>query len=197
MLGLTDDLKRKPGELSGGQRQRVALGRALVREPKVFLMDEPLSNLDASLRPDRGDFRRPQKEVGTTTVYVTHDQIEAMTMGDRIGVMKDGRLLQVAAPATLYNHPMNAFVGGFIGSPAMSSAILSANSSVHPFRCQAGVELSPDALKKRRLCATTCFSASVLSTSTSGTANAAARSRGRNRCHPRGTWTRNLSLGRH
>jgi ABC-type sugar transport system ATPase subunit len=121
VLGLTDFLKRKPGELSGGQRQRVALGRALVREPKVFLMDEPLSNLDASLRAQmRGEIRRLQKDVGTTTVYVTHDQIEAMTMGDRIGVMKDGRLLQVAAPATLYNHPMNAFVGGFIGSPAMS-----------------------------------------------------------------------------
>jgi ABC-type sugar transport system ATPase subunit len=121
VLGLTEYLKRKPGELSGGQRQRVALGRALVREPKVFLMDEPLSNLDASLRAQmRGEIRRLQKEVGTTTVYVTHDQIEAMTMGDRIGVMKDGRLLQVAAPGTLYNHPVNAFVGGFIGSPAMS-----------------------------------------------------------------------------
>jgi ABC-type sugar transport system ATPase subunit len=121
VLGITPFLGRKPAQLSGGQRQRVALGRALVREPKVFLMDEPLSNLDASLRAQmRGEIRRLQQEVGTTTVYVTHDQIEAMTMGDQIAVMKDGKLLQVAAPATLYHHPTNAFVGSFIGSPAMS-----------------------------------------------------------------------------
>src|SRR6185436_17762518 len=106
---------------SGGQAQRVALGRALVREPQVFLMDEPLSNLDAKLRTQtRGEIRRLQQEVGVTTVYVTHDQVEAMTMGDRIAVMNDGVLEQVGTPEELYEHPANTFVGGFIGSPAMS-----------------------------------------------------------------------------
>jgi multiple sugar transport system ATP-binding protein len=114
-------LDRKPGELSGGQAQRVALGRALVREPQVFLMDEPLSNLDAKLRTQtRGEIKRLQAEIGTTTVYVTHDQVEAMTMGDRIAVMNDGVLEQVGTPEDLYEHPVNVFVGGFIGSPAMS-----------------------------------------------------------------------------
>jgi ABC-type sugar transport system ATPase subunit len=116
-------LQRKPRELSGGQRQRVALGRALVREPQLFLMDEPLSNLDASLRVQmRAEIRRLQQQIGTTTVYVTHDQVEAMTMGDRIAVMRDGRLEQVADPDALYERPGNAFVAGFIGSPAMSFA---------------------------------------------------------------------------
>jgi ABC-type sugar transport system ATPase subunit len=114
-------LKRRPGQLSGGQAQRVALGRALVREPQVFLMDEPLSNLDAKLRAQtRGEIKRLQQEIGTTTVYVTHDQVEAMTMGDRIAVMRDGLLEQVGEPAALYEHPASRFVGGFIGSPAMS-----------------------------------------------------------------------------
>jgi ABC-type sugar transport system ATPase subunit len=114
-------LDRKPGQLSGGQAQRVALGRALVRQPQVFLMDEPLSNLDAKLRTQtRGEIKRLQTDVRTTTVYVTHDQVEAMTMGDRIAVMQDGRLEQVGTPEELYERPANKFVGGFIGSPAMS-----------------------------------------------------------------------------
>ena len=119
-LGLEDLLARKPGQLSGGQAQRVALGRALVREPRVFLMDEPLSNLDAKLRTQtRGEIKRLQQRTGTTTVYVTHDQVEAMTMGDRIAVMNDGCLEQVGTPEDLYERPANRFVAGFIGSPAM------------------------------------------------------------------------------
>ena len=121
LLGIGELLARRPGQLSGGQAQRVALGRALVREPQVFLMDEPLSNLDAKLRTQtRGEIRRLQQEVRTTTVYVTHDQVEAMTMGDRIAVMNDGVLEQVGTPEELYERPANRFVAGFIGSPAMS-----------------------------------------------------------------------------
>jgi ABC-type sugar transport system ATPase subunit len=121
LLDIGGLLERKPGQLSGGQAQRVALGRALVREPQVFLMDEPLSNLDAKLRTQtRGEIKRVQQEVGTTTVYVTHDQVEAMTMGDRIAVMNDGVLEQVGTPEELYERPANRFVGGFIGSPAMT-----------------------------------------------------------------------------
>jgi ABC-type sugar transport system ATPase subunit len=120
-LDLEPYLQRKPGQLSGGQAQRVALGRALVRDPEVFLMDEPLSNLDAKLRTQtRGEIKRLQQDVRTTTVYVTHDQVEAMTMGDRIAVMNDGVLEQVGTPEELYERPANTFVGGFIGSPAMS-----------------------------------------------------------------------------
>jgi len=121
LLDIEPLLRRRPGQLSGGQAQRVALGRALVREPQVFLMDEPLSNLDAKLRTQtRGEIRRLQQEVRTTTVYVTHDQVEAMTMGDRIAVMNHGILEQVGTPEQLYEHPANRFVAGFIGSPAMS-----------------------------------------------------------------------------
>jgi multiple sugar transport system ATP-binding protein len=121
LLGIEQLLERKPRELSGGQRQRVALGRALVRDPQVFLMDEPLSNLDAQLRTQtRGEIKRLQRAVGTTTVYVTHDQVEAMTMGDRIAILRDGVLEQVGDPDTVYAHPANTFVAGFIGSPAMS-----------------------------------------------------------------------------
>jgi ABC-type sugar transport system ATPase subunit len=121
LLDIERLLDRKPRELSGGQRQRVALGRALVRDPQVFLMDEPLSNLDAQLRTQtRGEIKRLQREVGTTTVYVTHDQVEAMTMGDRIAIMRDGVLEQVGVPDTVYGYPANTFVAGFIGSPAMS-----------------------------------------------------------------------------
>jgi ABC-type sugar transport system ATPase subunit len=121
LLDIGSLLDRKPGQLSGGQAQRVALGRALVRQPQVFLMDEPLSNLDAKLRTQtRGEIKRLQHEVRTTTVYVTHDQVEAMTMGDRIAVMNDGRLEQVGTPEELYERPANRFVAGFIGSPAMS-----------------------------------------------------------------------------
>jgi ABC-type sugar transport system ATPase subunit len=121
MLGLGQLLERKPAQLSGGQRQRVALGRALVREPRVFLMDEPLSNLDAKLRVQtRGDIWALQRRLGTTTVYVTHDQVEALTMGDRIVVMSDGKVEQVGNPEAVYEAPANLFVAGFIGSPAMS-----------------------------------------------------------------------------
>ncbi len=123
ILGLERFLDRKPKALSGGQRQRVALGRAIVREPSVFLMDEPLSNLDAKLRVQtRAEIARLHQRLGTTTIYVTHDQVEAMTMGDRIAVMKDGFLQQVGTPQELYDHPLNIFVAGFIGSPAMNFA---------------------------------------------------------------------------
>src|SRR5437764_2243709 len=121
LLGLEEYLGRKPRALSGGQRQRVAMGRAIVREPAAFLMDEPLSNLDAKLRVQtRAEIAKLQSDLGVTTVYVTHDQIEAMTMGDRVAVMRKGELQQVADPQTLYDRPVNLFVGGFIGSPAMN-----------------------------------------------------------------------------
>jgi multiple sugar transport system ATP-binding protein len=120
-LDLTQHLDRKPANLSGGQRQRVAMGRAIVRDPKAFLMDEPLSNLDAKLRVQmRTEVSRIQKRLGTTTVYVTHDQTEAMTLGDRVAVMRSGELQQVGKPQELYEHPRNIFVAGFIGSPAMN-----------------------------------------------------------------------------
>ncbi len=120
-LGLTEYLKRTPKELSGGQRQRVALGRAIVREPKVFLMDEPLSNLDAKMRVQtRGELIKLHRRLGITTIYVTHDQIEALTMGDRIAVLKDGILQQLDTPLKIYHHPANMFVAGFIGTPAMN-----------------------------------------------------------------------------
>jgi multiple sugar transport system ATP-binding protein len=121
LLGLEEFLKRKPRALSGGQRQRVAMGRALVREPAAFLMDEPLSNLDAKLRVQmRAEIAKLQNDLGVTTIYVTHDQIEAMTMGDRVAVMRKGELQQVDDPQTLYDRPVNLFVGGFIGSPSMN-----------------------------------------------------------------------------
>lgn len=121
MLDLSDLLDRKPAKLSGGQRQRVAMGRAIVRKPEVFLMDEPLSNLDAKLRVQtRTQIAELQRNLGVTTIYVTHDQVEAMTMGNRIAVLKDGVLQQVAAPQELFSRPANLFVAGFIGSPAMN-----------------------------------------------------------------------------
>ena len=121
MLELDDLLKRKPAQLSGGQRQRVAMGRAIVREPAVYLMDEPLSNLDAKLRVEMRTYLAGlHQRLQTTTLYVTHDQTEAMTMGDRVAVMRDGRLQQVDIPQVLYDRPANAFVAGFIGSPAMN-----------------------------------------------------------------------------
>ncbi|HEY9412718.1 MAG TPA: sn-glycerol-3-phosphate ABC transporter ATP-binding protein UgpC [Jiangellaceae bacterium] len=123
LLDLSEYLDRKPKALSGGQRQRVAMGRAIVREPQVFLMDEPLSNLDAKLRVStRTQIASLQRRLGTTTVYVTHDQVEAMTMGDRVAVLKDGLLQQVGTPLDLYDEPTNVFVAGFIGSPAMNIA---------------------------------------------------------------------------
>ena len=121
LLDLTPYLDRKPKELSGGQRQRVAMGRAIVRQPQVFLMDEPLSNLDAKLRVQmRADIAKLQQDLGTTTIYVTHDQVEAMTMGDRVAVMSKGVLQQVDAPQRLYDRPENLFVAGFIGTPPMN-----------------------------------------------------------------------------
>ena len=121
VLELTQLLDRKPGQLSGGQRQRVAMGRAIVRQPAAFLMDEPLSNLDAKLRVQmRAEIASLQRSLGVTTVYVTHDQVEAMTMGDRVAVLKDGYLQQVDTPQNLYDHPSNVFVAAFIGSPSMN-----------------------------------------------------------------------------
>jgi multiple sugar transport system ATP-binding protein len=121
ILDLEEYLRRKPSQLSGGQRQRVAMGRAIVRQPRVFLMDEPLSNLDAKLRvATRSEIAALQRRLGVTTVYVTHDQVEAMTMGDRVAVMKDGVLQQCDTPRVLYDSPVNAFVAGFIGSPPMN-----------------------------------------------------------------------------
>jgi multiple sugar transport system ATP-binding protein len=121
ILDLTEHLDRKPGNMSGGQRQRVAMGRAIVRQPQAFLMDEPLSNLDAKLRVQmRAEVAQLQKRLGTTTVYVTHDQTEAMTLGDRVAVMRGGHLQQVDTPKELYSNPMNLFVAGFIGSPSMN-----------------------------------------------------------------------------
>ena len=121
MLGLGDLLDRKPKQLSGGQRQRVAMGRAIVREPAAFLMDEPLSNLDAKLRVEmRGEIIRVQRRIAAPTLYVTHDQTEAMTMGDRVAILRDGVLQQLGTPDEMYDDPVNAFVAGFIGSPAMN-----------------------------------------------------------------------------
>ena len=121
ILGMTDLLDRKPRQLSGGQRQRVAMGRAIVREPAAFLMDEPLSNLDAKLRVEmRGEITSLQRRIGTPTLYVTHDQTEAMTMGDRVAILRDGVLEQLGTPAELYDRPGNMFVASFIGSPAMN-----------------------------------------------------------------------------
>lgn len=132
IVGLTPYLKRKPGTLSGGQRQRVALGRAIVRNPKVFLFDEPLSNLDAKLRVQmRMEISKLQRKLGVTTIYVTHDQIEAMSMADRIAVMKDGVLQQFDTPMNTYERPANIFVAGFIGSPAMNLIAGTIDASGH------------------------------------------------------------------
>ena len=134
MLGLTEYLHRKPGQLSGGQRQRVAMGRAIVHVPSVFLMDEPLSNLDAKLRVQmRADIASLQSDLGVTTVYVTHDQSEAMTLGHRVAVLKDGLLQQCAPPRELYEKPVNTFVAGFIGSPAMNLCICPCLNGEVPF----------------------------------------------------------------
>jgi multiple sugar transport system ATP-binding protein len=133
VLGIEHLLKRKPRELSGGQRQRVALGRAIVREPQIFLMDEPLSNLDAKLRVNmRAEISKLHKRLGVTSFYVTHDQIEALTMGQRIVVMRDGHIQQIGAPSELYDHPVNQFVAGFIGNPAMN--FLRANLDIDALR---------------------------------------------------------------
>ena len=152
MLDLTPYLARRPKELSGGQRQRVAMGRAIVREPQAFLMDEPLSNLDAKLRVQmRADIARLQRELGTTTIYVTHDQVEAMTMGDRVAVMSAGELQQVDAPQRLYDTPANLFVAGFIGTPPMNlieGQVQSQNGSVAVSVGKQSLVLSDQALSR-------------------------------------------------
>jgi multiple sugar transport system ATP-binding protein len=147
LLGITDQLERKPGNLSGGQRQRVAMGRAIVRDPQAFLMDEPLSNLDAKLRIQmRAEITRIQRRLHTTTVYVTHDQTEAMTLGDRLAVMRDGVFQQVGTPAELYERPQNLFVAGFIGAPAMNFLLgdLSDGSLTSPLGTIALGDLDPE-----------------------------------------------------
>src|SRR3954451_19957065 len=142
VLGLEPYLERKPGQLSGGQRQRVAMGRAIVREPKVFLMDEPLSNLDAKLRVQmRADIAALQARLGVTTVYVTHDQSEAMTLGHRVAVLHDARLQQVGTPRELYDHPVNTVVAGFIGSPAMNLCPVSPGENGSVAFCAARVPI--------------------------------------------------------
>jgi multiple sugar transport system ATP-binding protein len=151
LLGLSEYLDRKPGQLSGGQRQRVAMGRAVVREPSVFLMDEPLSNLDAKMRVQmRSEISRIQRRVGVATLYVTHDQVEAMTMGDRVAVLHMGRLQQCDTPQVLYDHPDNVFVAAFIGSPAMNlyEAAVSADADQLRLGSQS-VNLPPEVLKAR------------------------------------------------
>jgi multiple sugar transport system ATP-binding protein len=153
LLGLEEFLKRKPRALSGGQRQRVAMGRAIVRQPAAFLMDEPLSNLDAKLRVQmRAEIAKLQSDLGVTTIYVTHDQIEAMTMGDRVAVMRKGELQQVDEPQTLYDRPLNLFVGGFIGSPAMNmldATIHSSNGSLQATVGEQTIALGPETLEHR------------------------------------------------
>jgi len=151
ILGLTDYLKRKPRALSGGQRQRVAMGRAIVREPAAFLMDEPLSNLDAKLRVQtRAEISKLQSDLGVTTIYVTHDQVEALTMGTRVAVMRKGELQQVDDPQTLYDRPVNLFVGGFIGSPSMNmldAVIESSNGGLAAKVADQTISLGPEALE--------------------------------------------------
>src|ERR671933_320376 len=147
ILDLTQHLDRKPANLSGGQRQRVAMGRAIVRDPAAFLMDEPLSNLDAKLRVQmRTEVSRLQKRLGTTTVYVTHDQVEAMTLGDRVAVMRGGILQQVGPPQELYDAPANLFVAGFIGSPAMN--FMPAHVDGDRLRLPLGEVTLPDELRR-------------------------------------------------
>jgi multiple sugar transport system ATP-binding protein len=139
VLGLEGHLQRKPPQLSGGQRQRVAMGRAIVREPSVFLMDEPLSNLDAKLRVQmRAEISTIQRQFGVTTLYVTHDQVEAMTIGDRVAVMRKSRLQQVADPQTIYDHPANLFVASFVGSPAMNLFQATVERSANGFELAVG-----------------------------------------------------------
>ena len=148
ILGLTEWLDRKPGQLSGGQRQRVAMGRAIVREPSVFLMDEPLSNLDAKLRVQmRAEVQRIQRRINVATLYVTHDQVEAMTMGDRVAVMRSGLLQQCDHPQVLYDHPDNLFVAAFIGSPAMNLYEAAVTEGARSFRLGSQeIELSASVL---------------------------------------------------
>src|SRR5215204_1777797 len=153
VLGLEAYLKRKPRALSGGQRQRVAMGRAIVRNPQAFLMDEPLSNLDAKLRVQmRAEIAKLQSDLGVTTLYVTHDQVEAMTMGDRVAVMRKGEIQQVAPPQELYDRPVNLFVGGFIGSPAMNlveTTLEASNGTLHALIGDERLALSSELIDQR------------------------------------------------
>ncbi len=149
ILGLTEYLKRKPKDLSGGQRQRVALGRAIVRNPKVFLMDEPLSNLDAKLRVSmRNEITKLHRDLQATTVYVTHDQVEAMTMADRIVVLKDGVIQQIGTPMDLYNKPKNLFVAGFIGAPQMNFFNVELNGNILEFEDSTKIEVQDGIIKQ-------------------------------------------------
>ena len=151
ILGLTEWLDRKPGQLSGGQRQRVAMGRAIVREPSVFLMDEPLSNLDAKLRVQmRAEVARIQRRIGVSTIYVTHDQVEAMTMGDRVTVMRDGTLQQVDTPQTLYDNPDNIFVAAFIGSPAQNLYDATVGEGARSVKLGSQTVMLPDTVALKR-----------------------------------------------
>ncbi|MFY9930871.1 MAG: sn-glycerol-3-phosphate ABC transporter ATP-binding protein UgpC [Streptosporangiaceae bacterium] len=151
ILGLTDWLDRKPGQLSGGQRQRVAMGRAIVREPSVFLMDEPLSNLDAKLRVQmRAEVARIQRRIGVATIYVTHDQVEAMTMGDRVTVLRDGVLQQVDTPQNLYDNPDNIFVAAFIGSPAQNLYDATLTEGARSIKLGSQEVPLPDAVRVKR-----------------------------------------------
>ena len=182
-IQLSKLLDRKPKELSGGQRQRVALGRAIVREPAVFLMDEPLSNLDAKLRVQtRAEIARLHQRLKTTTVYVTHDQVEAMTMGERIAVMNEGILQQVGTPQELYDHPANRFVAGFIGSPAMNFVEVTVDGSGDGARLKGpgewAVQVPPRFRDGDQLRAASSSRASAPSTSTSATRAATARRSG-------------------
>ena len=180
-LDLEDHLERKPKALSGGQRQRVALGRAIVREPAAFLMDEPLSNLDAALRVQtRAEILKLQKSLGTTTIYVTHDQVEAMTMGDRIAVMRKGVLQQIGTPEELYTRPVNTFVATFIGSPAMNLVPLRLSASAPtPCSSASGPSTSASAPPARAASASKRWSRSSSTSATSASltsASATARS---------------------
>jgi multiple sugar transport system ATP-binding protein len=151
ILGLTEWLERKPGQLSGGQRQRVAMGRAIVREPSVFLMDEPLSNLDAKLRVQmRAEVARIQRRIGVATIYVTHDQVEAMTMGDRVTVLRAGVLQQVDTPQNLYDNPDNIFVAAFIGSPAQNLYDAALTEGARSIKLGSQEVPLPDALRAKR-----------------------------------------------
>ena len=204
-LGLGELLDRRPRELSGGQQQRVALGRALVREPRVLLMDEPLSNLDAQLRVQaRAEIRRLQQEVGTTTIYVTHDQLEALSLGDRIAVMNEGRLEQVGTPEQVYDDPANRFVGGFIGSPAMSFLRWDGVAAGRAARARASVGRTPPcsgrstgAWRSSRRSGARRWSASTPRTARgwSRSSRAARRWRSASRCGS-GSWSRACAASR-
>ena len=188
ILGLSEFLERKPKALSGGQRQRVAMGRAIVRQPQVFCMDEPLSNLDAKMRVQtRTDIAKLQADLGVTTVYVTHDQVEAMTMGDRVAVMKLGELQQVDTPLGLYDKPVNLFVAGFIGSPQMNLLEAHAKDGKAQDRRVPGAGRPEPASRKMR---------GATSPSVCARGVAAGQSRTRAACRSRSPWSRSSARTR-